>query len=260
MSAPGKHKACFLERLSDARELERAWLDVLSHYPKDRIPAELREFDRRRGAELARVAAELQSGAFLPEPSSLIFIPKPNHPDERRPIALIRPEDRIVLTLLNRILLPLFERQFLPFSFAYRPGKGAWPAIERVSKCLAQGKRQTASGDIDDFFGNIDRERLLRDIRRSVFEQRVVDLLETYLHIGVARDFEWKDSGRGISQGSPLSPLLSNIALAGFDRFADNFILFGNDPAQVKDAFARAEAFLLESCGLALNADSRVFA
>ena len=140
-----------------------------------------------------------------------------------------------------------------------------------MTKCLRQGLVHTASGDIDDFFTNIDRDKLLRDVRRTVFENPILDLVETYLHMGAARDFEWVDSGRGIAQGSPLSPLLSNLALAGFDRFldqsgvewvryADNFLLMGTDPAQVKDTFERAEAFLSVNCGLDLNAQSRRFA
>src|SRR5665811_483902 len=165
-------------------------------------------------------------------------------------------DSRIVLTALNRLLNPLFDRQLSAHCYAYRPGRGAWAAVERVTKCLRQGLVHIAAGDIDDFFCNIDRDRLLRDIQRIIFERPILDLLETYLHIGAARDFEWVDSGRGVAQGSPLSPLLSNIALAGFDRFldelgvecvryADDFILLGADSAQVRDAFARAEAFLL---------------
>ena len=69
--------------------------------PKDRVPQELRAFDRKRGEELQRLATSLRDRSFIPEPASLISIRKTNHPEERRPITLIRPEDRIVLTALN---------------------------------------------------------------------------------------------------------------------------------------------------------------
>jgi CRISPR-associated endonuclease Cas1/group II intron reverse transcriptase/maturase len=261
-------KAHLFDRLCSFKEVERAWLSVLAHYPKDRIPAELREFDRHRGRELARIVTSLRDRNFIPQPASLISIPKPGHPEERRPITLVRPDDRIVLGALAHILTPLWEPQFLPHSYAYRPGRGAWSAVERVSACLAQGLVHTASGDIDDFFSSIDRQLLLRAIRRTVWEAPVLELLETYLHMGAARELEWVDSGRGIAQGSSLSPLLSNVALVDFDRFlnqlgvewiryADNFLLLAKDEGTVRDAFERGEAFLLEHSGLKLNPGSR---
>lgn len=269
--AHAQGKPHLFERLCGAHELEAAWRDVLAHYPKANVPAGLREFDRHRGRLLESLSAALRAQAFLPEPASLIFIPKPNHPGERRPISLLRPEDRIVLTALNRILTPIFDRQFLPHSFAYRPGLGAAAAVDRVSQCLVHGLVHAAAGDIDDFFSNIDRPQLLRLFAHTIYEQPILDLLEAYLHIGAARDLEWADSGRGVAQGSPLSPLLSNIALAEFDRYldglpaewiryADNFLLLAQDPAIVHDAFTRAEAFLLERCGLRLNPESRILA
>ena len=101
-------------------------------------------FDRKRGAGLRQLSMALRDRKFIPEPASLIFIAKLNHPEERRPITLIRPEDRIVLTCLNRLLTPLFERQFLLHPYSYRPGRGAWTAIERVTKCLRQRLARTA--------------------------------------------------------------------------------------------------------------------
>jgi RNA-directed DNA polymerase len=127
------------DRLCDPRELERAWLEVLAHYAKSRVPDELRSFDRQRGKEIRRLSDSLREKTFLPEPASLILIPKPNHPGEQRPITLVRPDDRVVLTSLNRVLSPLFERRFLAHSYAYRPRRGASAAIEQVTRCIRQG-------------------------------------------------------------------------------------------------------------------------
>src|SRR2546422_11307732 len=101
-----QRKPYLFDRLTNPRDLEHAWFDVLAHYPKDRVPDSLRAFDRKRGGEIQRLSATLRSQTFIPEPASLIFLRKPDHPGEQRPITLIRPEDRIVLTALNRLLSP----------------------------------------------------------------------------------------------------------------------------------------------------------
>lgn len=269
--ASPKRKGHLFRRLCDPGELEKAWLEVLAHYGKDNIPQDLKEFERRRGQEIARLAAQLRNRAFLPEPASLIYIPKPGHPGEQRPITLVKPDDRIVLTLLNRLLEPLFEPQFLAHSYAYRKGRSALQAVERVQHCLKYGLEHTASGDIDDFFGTIDRRRLMTVVSQTIWERPVLDLLETYLHMGATRYLEWVDSDRGIAQGSPLSPLLSNIYLLEFDRFleglgiewvryADNFILLAQEPQAARQALGRAEKFLEDRCGLRLNPASRLLA
>jgi len=266
-----KPQAHLFRRLCQPGDLERAWFDVLAHYKKDRVPAELQEFDRLRGRNIERLARELREQTFLPQPGSLIFIPKPNHPDEKRPITLVKPDDRIVLTLLNRILDPLFERQFSGHSYAYRRGRGALQAVNRVESGLRSGLEHTASGDIDNFFATIDRGLLLDKLRKTLWEQPIIDLLETYFHMGATRNLQWVESERGISQGSPLSPLLSNVYLLDFDahldslgiewiRYADNFILLSQDPAQARDAFQQAESFLSTNARLSLNPESRLFA
>jgi group II intron reverse transcriptase/maturase/CRISPR-associated endonuclease Cas1 len=270
-SGSGQRQGRLFTRLCDQTELEKAWLEVLAHYGKSKIPSELQEFERRRGRELARLSGQLRERVFLPEPASLIYIPKPGHPGEQRPITLMKPDDRIVLTVLNRLLEPLFERKFLAHSYAYRKGRSALQAVERVEKCLKYGLEYTASGDIDDFFGSIDRRRLLNAVSHTVWERPVLDLLETYLHMGATRYLDWVETGRGIAQGSPLSPLLSNVYLLEFDRFleslgiewvryADNFILLAQEPGVVRDAFQQAETFLADRCKLRLNPQSRVLA
>lgn len=264
-------KPHLFDGLCTQKNLERAWLDVLAHYPRGDLPSELAEYDRHRGRELARLSTELRQRSFIPQPASVILIPKPSHPDERRSISLVRPDDRIVLTSLNRLLNPLFERHFLPHSYAYRPHRSAATAIQRVTVCLGRGLVHSAAGDIDDFFGSVDRARLLGRIRSVVWEVPIIELIETYLHMGATRELQWLDTGRGIAQGSPLSPLLSNVSLSEFDqllnglgvewvRYADNFILLGKDPGAVRDCFDHAEAFLFDQCGFRLNPDSRHFA
>jgi CRISPR-associated endonuclease Cas1 len=255
-------------RLSDPAFLAQAWRRVREHYPAAKLPAELVSFERRRGANLDALAAQIANQTFLPQPAFLIDIPKPNKPGETRPIALLQPEDRIVLTALNTLLYPRADRTLLPGCIAYRAGQGPSIAIQRLRELIAQGNCFSATGDIDNFFASINRDHLFKILSRQIQETPILNLLEAYLHIGTsARNLEWSDTGLGIAQGSPLSPLLSNLYLSDFDRhlqssnlpwmrYADNLILLANDAARLQTAWERAVRYLASPCQLKLNADS----
>ena len=258
------------EKLANPSTLTHAWQEVLGHYTEDRLPPQLRDYQRNRNRNIERLAEAIWTQKFLPEPAALISIPKPDKPLERRTISLVSPDDRIVLTALNRLLEPHFERQFLPGNYAYRKGRGPRMAIQKVEEYLKQGRTHTASGDIHNFFDNIPRAKLLDSIRKAVWEQPILQLLETYLHMGAIRDHQWQDAGRGVAQGSPLSPLLSNICLLDFDRllarlgiawlrYADNLLLLADSPTRVATAFEQAERYLQSELGLSLNPESRQY-
>ena len=251
-------------RLTSPGFLAQAWRTVLAHYTRDRVPQPLAGFDRRRDARLHALAAALKNQTFLPQPAALIYIPKPNHPAEKRPISILEPEDRIVLTAIATLLTPILDRQLLPGCFAYRRQRGAAAAIETIHQWILGGFVHIATGDIDDFFANVDRGRLLRTLRQHVWETPLVNLLEAYLHIGVARHLEWSDTGKGIAQGSPVSPLLSNLYLADLDRllestklpwirYADNILIAAKEPGPLRQTWDRVLQHLASPCSLQFN-------
>jgi CRISPR-associated endonuclease Cas1/group II intron reverse transcriptase/maturase len=257
--------------LSSPATLAQSWREIVGRYERDRLPPELAAFDRGRPASLERLSRALADQSFIPEPAALIYIDKPGHAGEQRRISLIRPEDRVILSALHHLLDPIFDRLFPPHSYAYRKGRSASAAIEKAAELVRQGLVHAATLDIDDFFDSIDRDRLLSAIRLAVWEPEILRLLELYLHIGATRNLDWVDTGRGIAQGSPLSPLLSNVCLLEFDgvlestgaawlRYADNILLLAADRASTEAAAATAERFLAESLGLRLNPDPGRFA
>lgn len=255
-------KPHLFSRLTNPAELDAAFSDVLAHYPKSATPKPLQDFDRHRGREIHQLARELHSHQFLPQPAALIHIPKPNKPGESREIGLLSPHDRIVLTLLNRILTPILDHHFPPHVFSYRRGRSAAQSIHQASAAIAAGNSHAATGDIDDFFPSIHRPTLLDDLKQHIWEQAIIDLVETYLHIGSAPIYggpqgpvDWSDTGLGIAQGSPLSPLLSNLYLLPIDRslakhslqpirYADNFLLLAKNQADNTAAFQQLQAQL----------------
>jgi len=263
-------KPSLFPRLYSPQLLHQAATAVFSHYTRDTLPAALHEFDRRRAARLQSIADRLRDETYIPQPASLIHIPKPNHPGETRPISLLDVDDRVVLSALHLSLAPIVDRLLLPGCFAYRPHRSANAAIEHVRRAFQSGVTHAAAGDIDDFFANIDRALLLNLIRQRIWETPIINLLEAFLHIGAVRELDWVDSGKGIAQGSPLSPVLSNLYLLSFDRllqnsgvawarYADNILLLADNPDRLRHVFQLAEAHLADPCQLRLNDDSRVF-
>lgn len=250
--------------LSAHSGLESAWHRLRANYPTRTPPPEIAEFESEAAKRIKRLSGELAASAFVPSPAALIEIPKPDQPGETRPLALPRIEDRIVLARLNALLTPLLDHRFPERSFAYRPQRGPAQAVARVSACLGRGLAFAAAADIDDFFASISRQLLMTQIRRYIWEQPVLDLLETYLHMGSVRAAQWVDPGRGIAQGSALSPLLSNLHLLEFDqhldqqsvewvRYADNVIVLTADPDGCRQTIERAGAFLQTKLGLKWN-------
>src|SRR5438128_1430221 len=183
-------------------------------------------FHDSRAERLAQLLEQLLAGTFQPEPAALITIPKPRKPGETRPISLLRVEDKIVLTALHHVLEPLFERQFPDGSFAYRRQRGVAPCARAVEQHLRAGFRQVGGADIARFFDCISRPRLLAQVREALWERPILQLLERFLTTGAVRRRqglpEWVDDGRGVAQGSPLSPLLANVYLLPLDRFLDS--------------------------------------
>ncbi len=273
---PGRREGHIYARLCEPETLKNAWYRVLGHYRQSERPPAIEEFERKRVARLDRLAGLLRRQEYNPEPAALVFIPKPHHPGERRNISLLDPEDRVVLSALEFLLEPILGRDFEPMSFAYRRGLGAGAALRQVREFLARGWRWAAGADVDNFFDSIDRRRLQAMLRERIWEPAVLRLLEIYLGMGSHRGLEWVDSGRGIAQGSPLSPLLANFyldpldhalsrwagqtgapALAGWIRYGDNLLVMAGARELAEAGMAVATRVAEGELGLEWNRDSR---
>ena len=154
----------------------------------------------------------LQSGKYKPKPVKRQWLPKEN--GEHRPIGITSLEDKIVQQALVQVLEPIYEADFLGFSYGFRPNRSQHQALDAVYMMVSFKKVSwVLDADLKGFFDNIDHACLVDFIRRRIRDERVVKLITSWLTAGVMDGHTRHKSEVGTPQGAVVSPLLANIYL-----------------------------------------------
>jgi group II intron reverse transcriptase/maturase len=252
------------DRLLQEKRLLRAFAKVKSNKGAPGIDGQSVEgFCADLPEEIARLVRELKQKSYRPQPVRRVNIPKSDGSHRQLGIPTVR--DRVVQQALLDILQPIFDPDFHPSSYGYRPGRSCHQAIAKASLFIRRYRRRwVVDMDLSKCFDTLDHDLIIQSLRRRVTDGSILGLLRLFLQSGIMTEGGWQPSEQGSPQGGVISPLIANIYLDAFDqqmkerghrivRYADDILILSSSKRGAENALAVARQLLEEKLRLKVN-------
>jgi RNA-directed DNA polymerase len=252
-----------LERILSRANLSQAWKRVKANRGApgvDNMPID--DFMAYAREHWEKIRSSIFAGTYTPLPVKRVEIPKAT--GGSRPLGIPTVLDRLIQQAIAQVLFPIFDPGFSETSFGFRMGLSAHDAVYQVRDFIRKGYRVAVDADLAKFFDTVEHDVLMCRVGKKVRDKRVLKLIGKYLRAGVMINGRQEETRKGVPQGGPLSPLLSNILLDDLDkelegrshrfaRYADDFVILVKSRRAGERVMASITRFLEQKLKLKVN-------
>lgn len=254
-----------LEQILARDNLNQAWKRVKANHGAPGIDdMTVDEFPAYVAKHWTTIKQQLFQETYRPTPVKRTEVPKRS--GGKRPLGIPIVLDRTIQQAMLHQLQPLFDPEFSESSYGFRPYRSAHQAVTRVRELIDQGYTFVVDIDLRKFFDNVNHDKIMSRVARKVKDKRILRLIGRYLRAGVMIDGQLHPTTKGVPQGGPLSPLLSNIVLDDLDkelerrghrfvRYADDFVIFVKSERAAYRVMQNVIRFLQRRLKLDINPD-----
>ncbi len=206
-----------MEKVLTSDNMRKAWKQVKANKGAAGVDGmSTKEFPEFARNHWNNIRKHLIEGSYKPSPVKRVEIPKPD--GGKRPLGIPTVTDRVIQQAIAQMLTPVFDPGFSESSYGFRPNLSAHDAVRKVREYIRQGYKYAVDIDLSKFFDMVNHDLLMQKLKTCIEDKTLLRLINRYLKAGVKVDGKIEPTFKGVPQGGPLSPLLSNIVLDELDK------------------------------------------
>jgi len=254
-----------LEQILSPSNLNMAYKRVKSNKGRGGIDKmEVDSLGSYLGEHKDEIIGSILGGTYHPNPVRRVEIAKDN--GKQRQLGIPTVIDRVIQQAIQQVLSPIYERQFSSSSYGFRPRRSAHQALQQCKAYITSGYKNAVDIDLEKFFDKVNQSKLIEILSRTIKDGRVISLIHKYLNAGVIVNHKFERTEKGVPQGGPLSPLLSNIMLNELDkelesrghkfiRYADDLLILTRSERSSNRVLRSITDYIEKKLYLTVNAD-----